>query len=72
MSLSNTSGWEMLFVKYDIVNKVLFCQWIDNKVVSFISTLGASRTVAVKRRIRVRKVEFQINEALKRYIRVNF
>lgn len=56
MNLSNTSGWEMLFVKYDLVNKILFCQWIDNKVDSFISTLGASRTVAVKGRIRARKV----------------
>ena len=57
---------------YDSINKVLFGQWNDNKVVSFISTHGVSGSVTVQGRIRANKVDFQFEEALKRYILDNF
>jgi len=54
------------------MNKILFGQWNDSKVVSYISTLGVSGKVSVKRRIGAIKVDFQIEEALKRHTCDNF
>ena len=62
----------MSLVKFDPVNKVLFGQWNDNQAVSFISTLGVSGLVTVQRRVGRDKVDFQIEEALKRYTSDNF
>ena len=62
----------MSFVKFDPVNKVLFGQWNDNKVVLFISTLGVIGMSSVQRRVGANKVDFQIPEALKRYSSINF
>ena len=59
-------------MKFDPDKKVLFGQWNDNKVVSFISTLGVSGLVTIQRRVGRDKVDFQIEEALKRYTRDNF
>jgi hypothetical protein len=60
------------FEKYDPVNKILFGQLNDNKVVFYISSLGMSGKVSMKRRIGANKVDFQIKEALKRYTCDNF
>ena len=62
----------MSLVKYDPVNKVLFGQWNNNKVVSFISTLGVFGMSSVQQRVGAKKVDFQIPEALKRYSSDNF
>lgn len=72
MNLKKSSSRGSSLEKYDPVNKVLFGQWNDNKVVSFISTLGVSKKVTVKRRIGSESVEFEIEEALKRYTRDNY
>jgi hypothetical protein len=72
MNLSKSSPRGTSLTKYDPINKVLFGQWNDNKVVSFISTLGVSGLVTVQRRVGRDKVDFQIEEALKRYTRDNF
>jgi hypothetical protein len=62
----------MSLVKFDPVNKVLFGQWNDNKVVSFISTLGVFSMSTVQRRVGANKVDFKIPKALKRYSSDNF
>lgn len=72
MNLSKSSPRGTSLTKYDPINKVLFGQWNDNKVVSFISTLGVSGLVTVQRRVGRDKVDFQIEEALKRYTHDNF
>ena len=72
MNLSKSSPRGTSLTKYDPINKVLFRQWNDNKVISFISTLGVSGLVTVQRRVRRDNVDFQIEEALKRYTRDNF
>ena len=48
MNSRKTAPWSLSLEKYDPVNKVLFGQWNDNKVVSYISTLGVSKKVLVK------------------------
>ena len=55
-----------------IMSVVLFGQWHDNKIVSFISSLGVSGMVTVSRRIGSKKVLFDTEEALKVYICDNF
>jgi hypothetical protein len=72
MNLKKSSPRGSSLEKYDPVNKVLFGQWNDNKVVSFISTLGVSKKVTVKRRIGSETVELEIEDALKRYTRDNY
>ncbi len=72
MNLKKSSPRGTSLVKYDPTNKILFGQWNDNKVVSFISTLGISGSVTVKRRVGKDFVEFQVEEALKRYTRDNY
>jgi len=63
MNLSKTTHWETLLLKYDPVNSVLFGQWTENKVISFMSTLVATG-MTVKERIGVRKFDFQVNKSL--------
>jgi hypothetical protein len=72
MNLTKSTPRGTSLERYDPMNKILFGQWNDNKVVSYISTLGVSGKVSVKRRIGANKVDFQIEEALKRYTRDNF
>lgn len=77
---NNRKGWNMMvinlskmsargssLVKYDPVNHILFGKSNDNKVVSFISTLGVSGKVTVSRCIGSKKIDFEIEEAHKRY-----
>ena len=59
-------------VKCDTMNRILFGRWNDNKVVSFISSLGISGTVTVTRRFGANKIDLSIEEALKRYTNDNF
>ena len=59
-------------MKFDPVNKVLFGQWSDSKVISFISTLGVFGMPTVQRRVGSQKLDFQIPEALKKYSSDNF
>jgi hypothetical protein len=66
MNLPKSSQRGTSLVKFDPINKVLFGQWNDNKVVSFISTLGLFGMSTIQRRVGVNKVYFQIPEALKR------
>ena len=49
MNLSKKSPRGTSLVKYDPVNHILFGQWNNNKVVSFISSLGVSGKVTVTR-----------------------
>jgi hypothetical protein len=72
MNLAKSSPRGTSLTKEDAVNKVLFGQWNDNKVASFISTLGVSGLVTVTRRVGSEKVDFQVQEALKQYTRDNF
>ena len=72
LNLPKTSQRSTSLVKFDPVNKVLFGQWNDNKVVSFISTLGVFGMSSVQQRVGANKVDFQIPEALKRYSSDNF
>jgi hypothetical protein len=82
---SNRKGWDgtimnlpknaergSSLVKYDPVNRVLFGQWNDNKVGSFILTLGISGSDTVSRRVGPQTVELPIEIALKRYTTDNF
>ncbi|KAL3800369.1 hypothetical protein HJC23_003665 [Cyclotella cryptica] len=77
---SNRTGWNTQIlpqrgtslVKFDPVNKVLFREWNDNKVVSFILMLGLFGMSTIQRQIRANKVDLQIPEALKRYSADNF
>ena len=46
-------------VKIDPVNKVLFGQWNDNKVISFISSLGVFGMSTVQQRVGLQKLDFQ-------------
>ncbi len=72
LNLPKTSQRGTSLVKVDPINRVLFGQWNDNKVVSFISTLGVFGISSVQRRVGANKVDFQIPEALKRYSSDNF
>ena len=82
---SNQTGWNpqilnlpkslqrgTSLVKFDPINKVMFGQWNDNKVVSFISTLGVFGMSTIQRRVWSQKIDFQIPEALKKYSSDNF
>ena len=59
-------------MKYVPVNLVLFGQWNDNKVVSFILTLCISGSVTVSRRVGAQTVELPIKIVLKQYSIYNF
>jgi hypothetical protein len=72
MNLSKTSPHGASLEQYDPVNKILFGQWNDNKVVLFISSLGVSGKVMAKRRVGPDHVEVQIEEGLKRYTQDSF
>ena len=72
MNLAKSSPRGTSLTKYDPINKILFGQWNDNKVVSFISTLGISGLVTIQRRVGPEKIDYQIKESLKRYTRDNF
>ena len=72
MNLSKNAERGLLLVKYNPVNHVLFGQQNDDKIVSFISTLGISGSVTVSRRVGPQKVDLPIEIALKRYTTVNF
>jgi hypothetical protein len=56
MNLSKPTLRETSLVKYDPVNRILSGQWNNNKVVSFISSLGISGTVTVMRRVGANKI----------------
>jgi hypothetical protein len=72
---SNRTGWDSNHImnlkksspRGTSLVKILFGQWNDNKIVSFISTLGISGRVTMKRRVGNDFVEeeFQVEEALK-------
>ena len=72
MNLSKNTPRGTSLVKYVPVNRILFGQWTDNKVVSFISSLGISGTVTITRRFGANKIDLSIEEALKRYTNDNF
>ena len=72
MNLSKRDERGSSLVKYDPVNRILFGQWNDNKVVSFISTLGISGSVNVSRRVGANTVQLPIEISLKRYTSDNF
>ena len=64
MNLSKKTERGSSLVKYDTVNRILFGQWNENKVVSFISTLGISGSAQT--------VNLPIEVSLKRYTDDNF
>ena len=72
LNLPKTSQRGTSLVKFDPINRVLFRNWNDNKVVSFILTLGVFGISSVQQRVGANKVDFQIPEALKRYSSNNF
>ena len=72
LNLPKSSQRGASLVKFDPVNRVLFGQWNDNKVVSFISTLGVFGMSTVQQRVGSQKMDFQIPEALKKYSSDNF
>jgi hypothetical protein len=73
MNLSKNTPRGTSLVKYDPGNRILFGQWNDTKVVSFISSLGISGTVTVTRRVGANKIDLPIEETLKkRYTNDNF
>jgi hypothetical protein len=72
MNLSKSSPRGSSLIKYDPVNKILFGQWNDNKVVSFISSLGIFGMSTVQHRVGANKQDFSIHEALKGYASNNF
>jgi len=72
MNLSKTTPRGTSLVKYDPVNCIQFGQWNDNKVVSFISSLGVSGSVTVSRRVGAQTINLPIKESLKRYTSDNF
>jgi len=72
MNLLRKSPRGSSLVNSDLVNCILYGQWNDNKVVSFISNLGVSGKVTVSRSIGSKKIDFEIEEALKRYACNNF
>jgi hypothetical protein len=72
MNLGKTTPRGTSLVKYDPVSKIRFGQWNNNKVVSFILSLGVSGKVIVKRRIGEDKVDLEIEKAFKRYTCDNF
>lgn len=57
MNFSKSSPRGMSLLKYDPVNKILFGQWNDNKVVSFVSSLGAFGMSTIVRRVGANKCE---------------
>ena len=69
MNLSKKSKRGSYLVKYDRDNEILAGQWNDNKVVPFISTLGEYDIVKVKRRVKKKKIEFDVPEPLRSYQR---
>ncbi len=72
LNLPKSSPRGTSLIKFDPINKVLFGQWNDNKVVSFISTLGKFGMSTIQRRVGAHKVDLQIPEALKQYSADNF
>ena len=85
MIRSNCNGWDtniwnlkksadhvMPLIKCDPTNKLLFVQWKDSKVVSFISTLGVFRLSIIQCRVGPEKIDFEITTALKKYTSDNY
>ncbi len=72
MNLKKSSPRGTSVLKYDPTNKILFGQWNDNKVVSFISTLGLFGMSTIQRRVGPEKINFEIPEALKLYTKDNY
>ncbi len=56
MNLSKKAERRMLIWRYDPFNRVLYFQWMDNKVVNIIPTMGVSGITKVKRRVVPEKV----------------
>ena len=57
-----------LLRKFDPINKILYMQWKDNKVVNLISTLSISGVTTVERRIGAEKKQIQCEENIIRYV----
>jgi len=72
LNLPKSSQRGMALMKFDPVNKVLFGQWNNNKVVPFISMLGVLGVSTIQRRVGANKVDLQIPEAMKRYTSDDF
>jgi hypothetical protein len=72
MNLKKTAPRGSSILKYDPTNKLLFGQWNDNKVVSFISTLGIFGKSTIQRRVGPDKVDYDIPTALKLYTKDNY
>lgn len=72
MNLTKTAPRGTSLVKYDPMDRILFGQWNDNKVVSFISSLGVSGSVTVTRKIGAQTKNSPIEECLKQYTSDNF
>ena len=69
MNLSKSSSRGTSLEKCDPVNKVLFGQWNDNKVISFISTPGVSGLVTIQHHVGANLIDLMIEKALKCYTR---
>lgn len=72
MNLKKSDDRGTSLMRCDPVNRVLFGQWKDNKLVSFISTLGKYGQTTVERRVGATKEKFDIPQALYRYTTDNF
>eukprot|EP00956_Cyclotella_meneghiniana_P008474 scaffold11429_cov48-Cyclotella_meneghiniana.AAC.4 len=66
---SDVRGTSLL--KYDSMNQILFGQWKDNKVVSFISSRGKFGMTKIQRRVGPDMLDFDIPNALKLYTKDN-
>jgi hypothetical protein len=72
MNLKKSAPRGTSVMKYDPTNKILFGQWNDNKVISFISTLGLFGMSTIQRRVGPDKIDYEIPKALKLYTKDNY
>lgn len=72
MNLIKSSQRGLLLIKLNPVHKILFGQWNDNKVVSFISRLGIYEVTSIKWGIGANIVNIPMHSMLKCYASNNF
>ena len=72
MNLSKSSPRGMSLIKFNPIHKILFGQWNDNKIISFILSLRIFGMTAVQHRVDANKVDFLVHKALKCYATDNF
>lgn len=72
MNLIKSSQRGLLFIKLNPVHKILFGQWNDNKVVSFISRLGIYEVTSIKWGIGANIVNIPVHSMLQCYASNNF